>query len=186
MPAVGSLRGEPLLSARHCSGRASRLTHTLGGSGVFGTVAVAMDDGGKDPGWYPDPNRPGSKRYWDGTQWHESLVTSGWADEVLERWRRHRVLAVCGLLIAALFVVGGTLLGDSSDSDPSRLGVESSAPGSGDQYELAREIGYELCADPIYPDKAAADPVGYAEEEFGGPGEFDQAREIGCLDALGQ
>lgn len=55
-----------------------------------------------------------------------------------------------------------------------------------DQYELARQIGYELCADPIYPDRAAADPVGYAEEEFGGSGEFDSAREAGCLEALGQ
>jgi hypothetical protein len=55
-----------------------------------------------------------------------------------------------------------------------------------DQYALAREIGYDLCVDPIHPDKAAADPVGYAEEEFGGPGEFDSAREAGCLEALGQ
>jgi len=23
------------------------------------------------PGWYPDPNAPGSQRYWDGTQWTE-------------------------------------------------------------------------------------------------------------------
>jgi len=62
----------------------------------------------------------------------------------------------------------------------------SKVDSTADQYELAREIGYELCVDPIYPDKAAADPVGYAEEEFGGPGEFDSAREAGCLEALGQ
>jgi hypothetical protein len=65
--------------------------------------------------------------------------------------------------------------------------VESEAPlYSPDQYDLARQIGYDQCANPIYPERAADDPVGYAAEMFGGDGEFDSAREAGCLEALGQ
>lgn len=59
--------------------------------------------------------------------------------------------------------------------------------GSPDQYEQAREIGYQQCADPLVdPDRAEEDPTGYAAERFGGSGEFDAAREAGCLEALGE
>lgn len=58
--------------------------------------------------------------------------------------------------------------------------------GSPDQYELAHEIGYDQCVDPLVnPGRAEEDPVGYAEERFGGSGKFDAAREAGCLEALG-
>jgi hypothetical protein len=29
------------------------------------------------PGWYPDPNQPGSQRYWDGSAWTEHTNASG-------------------------------------------------------------------------------------------------------------
>lgn len=86
-------------------------------------------------------------------------------------------------LAATISVVALSGCGSSGSTEES---TAISNGGSADQYELARGIGYDLCVNPIYPDKAAADPVGYAEEQFGGAGEFDNAREAGCLEALGK
>lgn len=113
-----------------------------------------------------------------------------------ERWEKHRRLILGGLGVAVVILLAAGVAGalDSGEDRGPQSGPqgESDSPSlndvnsTADQYELAREIGYDLCADPIYPDRAAADPVGYAEEEFGGSGEFDSAREAGCLEALGQ
>lgn len=84
--------------------------------------------------------------------------------------------ALVVLLVALVAVVGAGCGEDRPIANPADF--------SPDQYELARDIGYEACSEPWDPARAKADPVGYAEEEFGGPGEFDSAREAGCLEAL--
>lgn len=39
-----------------------------------------MSAGGTPEGWYPDVERPGGERYWDGTAWTEHRRAAGGAD----------------------------------------------------------------------------------------------------------
>jgi hypothetical protein len=41
-----------------------------------------MESGGSElppPGWYPDPNDPSSRRYWDGSRWTDNRVPAATA-----------------------------------------------------------------------------------------------------------
>jgi hypothetical protein len=86
-------------------------------------------------------------------------------------------------LVVALAVMAGC--GEETDSGGGGQGGGEAADTSPKQVELAREIGYDQCKDPLIdPKHAESDPVGYAEEQFGGPDVFDQARVEGCIEAL--
>jgi hypothetical protein len=54
----------------------------------------------KPAGWYPDPKGKG-KRYWDGDQWHESLVTGGRA--------KQGFATLVALLVIGLVTTGAVL-----------------------------------------------------------------------------
>lgn len=79
-----------------------------------------MSDGGQQTpaGWYPDPERPGAQRYWDGTQWGQRKQGGG-----VPTWAK-----VAGAAVLALFGLGmcGALLSDTEDAPTA--GGESSAP----------------------------------------------------------
>lgn len=92
--------------------------------------------------------------------------------------------------ITACLLIAFALIAMGQDACSTEGGNGGKAPGdrvdnSGDQYERARQIGHDQCDPPLIdPGHAERDPVGYAEEQFGGPGEFDQSRVMGCIDAL--
>lgn len=53
------------------------------------------------PGWYPDPNAPGTHRYYDGTAWTEQTAPS--PPEKPDSFRQVAIVAV-GILVAVVVV----------------------------------------------------------------------------------
>jgi hypothetical protein len=66
------------------------------------------------PGWYDDPNVPGGRRYWDGAQWTEHVVTPGqaaapqaFASQPKEPYPPMRIaVATVAVLFTVLLIVG--------------------------------------------------------------------------------
>lgn len=81
--------------------------------------------GNTPAGWYPDPERPGQQRYWDGTQWtdnHAPVVGAPQTQQPpqyrpgLHGWK---ALVVGGLVLALLVSCGVAIFGSSGDSGDS-------------------------------------------------------------------
>jgi hypothetical protein len=74
---------------------------------VLVVVAIALPSGARSPipygpDWYPDPRKPGSDRWWDGTQWTVHTRSRPW------RWPLTVFLGVClglALLILIMFTL---------------------------------------------------------------------------------
>src|SRR2546430_2221243 len=70
------------------------------------------------PGWYDDPEQPGRRRYWDGSQWTHQFAgagaTGGPTGPAQVRWWQ-RGLAVIGIGVLGLLV--GLGIGASGNQD---------------------------------------------------------------------
>lgn len=53
----------------------------------------------RDPGWYPDPDRPGQQRWWDGSQWRGQGAAVGPASESTPD-----AFAIASIVTALLFI----------------------------------------------------------------------------------
>lgn len=74
----------------------------------------------RTPGWYPDPDRPGGVRWWNGNDWTDDqppqpsastpAPSSGPASETAPKSRRG--LAIAGIVVGAVLLVGaGVVVG---------------------------------------------------------------------------
>lgn len=59
-------------------------------------------------GWFPDPEQPGTQRYWDGSQWTEQRAPAG---PTVEPDKGAGALVVVGYITAFLLPIIGFILG---------------------------------------------------------------------------
>lgn len=52
-----------------------------------------------DPGWYPDPDKPGSQRYWDGEAWTEHRA------EGMKPVAHWKILLVAAIIVPGLIAL---------------------------------------------------------------------------------
>jgi Protein of unknown function (DUF2510)/SmpA / OmlA family len=61
------------------------------------------------PGWYPDPQQPGTQRYWDGQQWTQQTAPGG--PQAPKKGGGSLVLKIMlGILLAGIVLIGGCAL----------------------------------------------------------------------------
>ena len=53
------------------------------------------------PGWYPDPNMPGTQRYWDGGKWTDNVAPLPPPAPTRTGFTGSSLAVVVGILIAA-------------------------------------------------------------------------------------
>jgi Domain of unknown function (DUF4352)/Protein of unknown function (DUF2510) len=91
---------------------------------------MAENPGAPAAGWYPDPERAYTWRYWDGGGWTEHRAPMDAVAPVGSHRIPTAVLYAIGLLVAAGVGVGATLLATSGDDDGSAVTtVTTTTPG---------------------------------------------------------
>jgi hypothetical protein len=123
-----------------------------------------------DPGWYPAPDRPGSRRYWDGTQWTDAYdppdLTSLAAAAEPQRGPSRgfswlMILGALPVILIAIAIIGSSLEGD--DDETARLGNSSGgglvAGSSSDDLEREIQARYDQLLRDINDPHFIGDPV---------------------------
>jgi flagellar biosynthesis/type III secretory pathway protein FliH len=99
-------------------------------------------------GWYPDPQRPEWRRYWDGTNWTDQVATPvPGAEEpttAIEPPRRGRgvAIALTVLVLAAGAGVGAYFVGRSTGEDLEAARAAGAAAGREAGAAKGRKVGY--------------------------------------------
>lgn len=65
-----------------------------------------MDEQTAPAGWYPDPQRPGGLRWWDGTAWSEHVSATPAAGDSSRNWAMAAHLSALVAMALALAFVG--------------------------------------------------------------------------------
>ena len=74
-------------------------------------AAPSESEGARAPGWYPDPDGSGWRRYWDGSNWSSaspeqlSVAASELDGAAVDRRRRIAQVTVVGVVLAAIVAV---------------------------------------------------------------------------------
>lgn len=79
--------------------------------------------GAQQPGWYPDPMKPGNQREWNGADWVGPSVPLGAGSKgAFPKWLIP-VIACVGLGVVAL--IGGAIAGSPEDEETAEVSAES-------------------------------------------------------------
>jgi len=108
-----------------------------------------------DPGWYPDPARPGRHRYWDGQAWTPRPGEAATADDI--DVRAVAIVVVLAIAILAVAIGGRNLVGTTGDSTATGATSTRSTTPLPDINTALPDIG----TDPSTPSTEAAPPSTY-------------------------